>query len=471
MLRRFGLNFALFLLISDLMLTDAALYLARHLRLVLDLGMDVGPQGDWLQFDPVHYLVVPFIWVIVFTLTSVYDSRRTLRFVDDLQAVALAIVVSTLVLAGVEYFFFREFSRLLFVYFFILDLLILFTWRVLLRLVFRAWKGGWHRETRRALIVGAGDVGQRLADMVREYAWTGLELVGYLDDDLAKREDGLPVLGTLDQVQQVVQSYRVDEVVIALPRWAHERLNQLVATLHELPVHARVVPDYFALALYRAAAEDFAGIPMIDLRAPALSDYQRLAKRVFDLVVGGVLTLLALPLMGVVALAIKLDSPGLVVFRQQRVGENGRLFTMYKFRSMIDGAEEMQDQFNRVDGEGHIIYKRPDDPRVTRVGGFVRRFSLDELPQLFNVLKGDMSLVGPRPELPWMVERYEPWQRKRFAVPQGITGWWQVNGRSDRPMHLHTEDDLYYVQNYSLLLDLRILWKTIWVVLQRKGAY
>jgi len=471
MLKRFGLNFTLFLLVSDLILTDAALYLARQLRVVLALGAPIGPDGAWLQFDLVHYLIVPCVWIVVFTLMSVYDGRRTLRAVDDLQTVALAVILATLVLAGVEYFFFREFSRLLFVYFFILDLLILFTWRAILHLVSRVWREGWPRETRRVLIVGAGEVGQQVAKMVREYTWTGLELVGYLDDDPAKRQNGLPVLGALDEVQQVVQSHGVDEVVIALPRWAHERLNQLVATLHELPVHARVVPDYFALALYRAVAEDFAGIPMIDLRAPALSEYQRLLKRLFDLVAGGVLTLLALPVMGLVALAVKLDSPGPVFFRQQRVGENGCPFGMYKFRSMVIGAEKMREQVEDMDEEGHVIYKKRDDPRVTRVGRFIRRTSLDELLQLFNVLKGDMSLVGPRPELPWMVEEYEPWQRKRFAVPQGITGWWQINGRSDKPMYLHTEEDLYYVQNYSLLLDLLILWRTVWVVLRGKGAY
>ena len=322
MLKRFGLNFTLFLIVSDLILTETALYLAKHLRLVLDLGQDLGPGGDLLVFEPVHYLIVAVIWILIFVLMSVYDSRRTLRFVDDLQTIALAVVLATLVLAGIEYFFFRWFSRLLFVYFFFLDLLVLFAWRVILRLVFRIWRGGWPRETRRVLIVGAGKVGQQLADMVREYAWTGLELVGYLDDDPGKRENGLPVLGTLNEAREVIERNHIDEVVIALPRRANERLNQLVATLHELPVHARVVPDYFALALYRARAEDFAGIPMIDLRTPALNEYQRLAKRLFDLVFGTLFTLLALPLMGLVALAIRLDSPGLVLFLQQRVSQD-----------------------------------------------------------------------------------------------------------------------------------------------------
>ncbi|MCP4542033.1 MAG: sugar transferase [Chloroflexi bacterium] len=472
MLKRFGINFTLFILVSDLVLTEVALYIARYLRLTLEVGQSVGFDGELLVFEPVHFLIVPVVWITIFILTSVYDSRRTLRAVDDLQAVAIAIILSTLVLAGIEYFFFRWFSRWLFVYFFLLDLAILTSWRVFLRAVFRIWKrGGWPRETRRVLIIGAGKVGQQVAEMVNNYAWTGLELVGYLDDDLAKQGGELSVLGTLDDVRQVVYAHQVNEVLITLPRRAHSRLNQFVVTLHELPVRARVVPDYFALVLYQAVVDDFAGIPMIDLRAPALNEYQRLVKRLFDLIVGGILTLIALPVMGMVALAIKLDSPGPVFFPQQRVGENGRLFMMSKFRSMVLGAEKMRDQVSEVDEEGNIIFKKRDDPRITRVGRLIRRTSVDELPQLFNVLRGEMSLVGPRPEMPWLVEEYDLWQRKRFAVPQGMTGWWQVNGRSDKPMHLHTEEDLYYVQNYSLLLDLRILWRTAGVVLRGRGAY
>ena len=144
---------------------------------------------------------------------------------------------------------------------------------------------------------------------------------------------------------------------------------------------------------------------------------------------------------------------------------------MFKFRSMVENADQLSVDTILKDSHGNLTHKVPNDPRVTRVGKFIRRTSFDELPQLINVLKGEMSLIGPRPELPALVKHYEPWQRKRFAVPQGITGWWQVNGRSDKPMHLHTEDDIYYVQNYSLLLDISILLKTIWVVLKGKGAF
>lgn len=468
MFRRFSVNFSIFSMTLDASLTVFALMVSAALRPLLPPLPFLQPLNT-VQWPLYLYVLVPLLWWIVFLLTSVYDPRRTYKAVDEFQNVTISIGFAGLCFAGLLYFTFRDVSRSLFVIFLVLDLLLLLGWRVAARFL---WRLGRRRPScSRVLIVGAGEVGCQVAEMIEQYEWAGLELVGYLDDDPVKAENGLPVFGTLDDARQVVCTQKVDEVIIALPRRAHERLNQLVTTLHDLPVHARVVPDYFALALHRAVADDFAGIPMIDLRAPALNSFERLVKRLFDLTVGGAITLLALPMMGAVTLAIKLDSSGPVLFRQQRVGENGRMFTMYKFRSMIVGAEKIQDQVNEVNGDGDIIHKKQDDPRVTRVGRFIRKFSLDELPQFFNVLKGDISLVGPRPELPWLVEKYAPWQRKRFAVPQGLTGWWQVNGRSDKPMHLNTEEDLFYVQNYSLWLDIYILLKTPFVVLRGKGAY
>jgi lipopolysaccharide/colanic/teichoic acid biosynthesis glycosyltransferase len=178
-----------------------------------------------------------------------------------------------------------------------------------------------------------------------------------------------------------------------------------------------------------------------------------------------------LPVMGVVALALWIDDGRPILFLQKRVGENGRLFTVYKFRTMIKNAEQLQSQVEQTDEHGNLIHKRRDDPRITRVGHLLRRLSLDEFPQFFNVLRGTLSLVGPRPELPYLVEKYQPWQRKRFSIPQGMTGWWQIHGRSDKPMHLHTEDDLYYIQNYSIWLDIKILVNTLWIILRGKGAY
>jgi exopolysaccharide biosynthesis polyprenyl glycosylphosphotransferase len=231
-----------------------------------------------------------------------------------------------------------------------------------------------------------------------------------------------------------------------------------------------VIPDYFSLALIQARTEMLGGIPIIGLREPVIEGLPRIMKRTFDVAVGSLLLLLSLPVLAFLALLIRLDSAGPVLFRQQRVGENGRLFDMFKFRTMVANAEARLDQEARQAGD-EVVHKRRDDPRVTRVGGALRRFSLDELPQLLNVLRGEMSLVGPRPEMPWLVESYQPWQRKRFAVPQGITGWWQINGRSDKPMHLNTDEDLFYVYNYSMWLDVRILLRTPWAVVRGRGAF
>jgi exopolysaccharide biosynthesis polyprenyl glycosylphosphotransferase len=376
-------------------------------------------------------------------------------------------------LAGVAYFFLRDLSRFLFLYFFLLDVALLVVWRVILRVIFRLWRGGWPHTAQRVAIVGAGKVGQRVGETLFDYQWAGVKLVGYLDDDPAKRDQiyPAPVLGTLDDILRVIREHQIDELVVALPLRAHKRLVGLVLDTQRLPVRLHVVPDLFDLAFPRTTIEEMGGIPMIGLRDPAIEGLPRIVKRVFDLVVTSIALIFSLPLMGLMALAIKLDSPGPAIFRQQRVGENGKLFWMLKFRSMCQDAEQRQAQVNAQTADGEIIHKRKDDPRVTRVGKFIRATSLDELPQLFNILKGEMSLVGPRPELPWLVENYKPWQRKRFAVPQGLTGWWQVNGRSDKPMHLHVEEDLYYIQNYSLMLDIRILWMTLGAVLKRKGAF
>jgi exopolysaccharide biosynthesis polyprenyl glycosylphosphotransferase len=236
------------------------------------------------------------------------------------------------------------------------------------------------------------------------------------------------------------------------------------------------VPDILDLVFIRASVEEFAGLPLIGLREPAIDGVDRLVKRLFDLLVGGLLLVLTSPLMVFIALAIKLGSPGPALYCGQRVGEGGKPFWMFKFRTMVEGAEEQETDLTvttaELEGGPPVFDKRPDDPRVTRLGRLLRRTSLDELPQLINVIAGEMSLVGPRPELPWLVQRYLPWQRKRFAVPQGMTGWWQVNGRSNRAEHrVRVEDDLYYIRNYSLLLDLRILWKTIGSVIRGEGAF
>lgn len=467
MLRRWSLTWGT--LLGDVLLTALALWLTTLLRPLSGVGAPL--TASQAQIPWPAYGMMSLIWGVVFLLLSVYQPERRLRAADELQSVTLAVTLSTLVFAGALYFSFRQTSRLQILMFALLDLALLVVFRLVVRLVFR-WPSLYgHDHQRHVLVVGAGSVGREAAAMIQEYAWTGLHMVGFLDDNPRVETNRWPVLGPVDQAARVVQEYGVHEVIVALPLRAHHKLAELVTSLQDMAVNVRVVPDFYDLVFLRARVEDFGGMPLITLREPALDPFQRAIKRAFDLLVGGSLLLLSLPFMGLIALAIKLDSSGPALFRQRRVGEGGRLFEMLKFRSMVADAEAHQEQVLTYTPEGQVIHKCPGDPRVTRLGHFLRSISLDELPQLFNVLKGEMSLVGPRPELPWLVERYEPWQRKRFEVPQGITGWWQVNGRSDKPMHLNTEEDLYYIKHYSLLLDVQILWKTLGAVLKRKGAY
>jgi exopolysaccharide biosynthesis polyprenyl glycosylphosphotransferase len=416
-----------------------------------------------------YCILFPLTWVSILLLLSVYDGRRNLHVTDEIISLTIGSVLAGVFLAGTLYLSFREISRILFLVFAVLAFLSLFSWRMIIRLVFRL--GTIRQEQRRVLIAGAGPVGRQLQEQISQNPQLRLSLIGFLDDDPKKLKSVPDILGSLTHARQITTREKVDDVVIALPHRAYKKVNQLVFDLHNLAVKVWVIPDYFQLALHKAVVEEFAGIPMLDLRAPALNDFQRLVKRAFDLAISFFLFPPCLIIMGVLALMIRLEGAGPILFGQQRVGENGRLFRMYKFRTMVPNAEQTRHMVERVDENGNLIHKSINDPRVTRVGRILRRTSLDELPQLFNVISGDMSLIGPRPELPYLVEKYEPWQRTRFAVPQGITGWWQVNGRSDKPMHLHTEEDLYYVRNYSLILDIRILLKTIATVFRGKGAY
>ncbi len=472
MLRRDeDVNFIIYEYISDLVLTLLVLYLAYLARIYLPYGMTL-TAGD-IEFTPALYVTICAIWTLVFYLLNVYDPRNTLRAVDELQSLLLAISLSFFVFAGVLYLSYRDLPRLLFIYFVIGDVIFLILYRWAIRLALH-WTGARKLSTRRILVIGAGRVGQTVGLRIHEETWTGLKLVGFLDDDPGKigsRVAGEQVFGPLSNALAMVEKLNVDEVIFALPLRAHEALRQLVIALQEHPVQVRVVPDVLDLAFFRASMSDWDGIPLIGLRDPAICGFNRLLKRTFDLIVASFTLVVTWPIMLVVAIAIKLDSSGAVILRQERVGENGRLFQVYKFRSMVENADQRLAEVLTETADGQIVHKHRDDPRITRVGRVMRRTSIDELPQIFNVFKGEMSMVGPRPELPFIVARYEAWQHKRFAVPPGITGWWQISGRSDKPMHLHTEDDLYYISHYSPLLDMQILWRTVGIVLKGNGAY
>ena len=457
MLKGFADRLLALLFVADATLTCLALVLADIGRHTLPIGEPVAP-GRFIELPIL--LAAALIWPFFLRLFGAYDSRRTRTFLDELRAVIPAVGISTLVLIGFFFLFeFRFISRILLGYFLVLELLFLLNFRLLTR-AFVSWFAASGHALRKLLIVSAGGVGREIATLIAMHPWSGLSLVGYADDDAeGPMVDGKPVLGRTADVVRLVQEHHIDDVILALPAREHETVVRIALELLPLPVHVRIVPERFEMISARARVEDFWGVPLIGIREPVILGFDRFVKRLFDVVIASAALLAALPVMLVISMAIRLDSPGPIFYGPRRVGQNGRLFRMWKFRTMVQGA----DQENR--------FKERGDPRCTRVGGVLRRWSLDELPNLFNVLTGEMSLVGPRPEQPWIVERYEPWQRKRLAVPPGITGWWQVNGRSDKPLHENVEYDIYYIQNYSPLLDLQILWKTIPVVLKGKGAY
>ncbi len=469
MLERSEANRTLLRLASDIVLTELALFLAGVLTTLSSSAAVV--DGAPMSLPWPIFVLVALIWGVVLLLSPIPQSRIQ-RAVDEAQTVSLTVTAATLLLAGILFFIYPQLFRLHVAIFYVLDVAFLIGVRLARRLILKMM-GKPRYPSRRVLILGAGEAGRDAALMINQYHWGGLVPVGFLDNDVPPGTEvvGRPILGRIGEATNYVESMGVEEVIIALPLVSYDRFFQLIDELKALPVRIRVVPDHIKTALFRTRVEEFAGVPMITLHQPSLAPFERWAKRAFDLVVGSVTLLLISPILALVAFAIRIDSPGPILFKQKRVGENGETFWMYKFRSMVQGAEKQQDQVVQVRDDGQIVHKHANDPRVTRVGKLIRRTSLDEFPQLINVLKGDMSLVGPRPEMPWLVERYEPWQWQRFSVPQGITGWWQVNGRSNKPMHLHTEEDLFYIQNYSLLLDIQILWRTVGAVLKSKGAY
>jgi exopolysaccharide biosynthesis polyprenyl glycosylphosphotransferase len=258
---------------------------------------------------------------------------------------------------------------------------------------------------------------------------------------------------------------------VALPWSNHQRILDILELCERLGVRARTVPDLFQLSLNRVDVEDLGGVPVIGLKAASIKGANLLVKRAMDVAIGCAMLLVAAPIMALVALAIKLDSPGPVIFRQRRVGARGQEFVVFKFRSMRAGADEEKEQlleFNEMQGP---LFKMRADPRTTRLGRFLRRSSLDELPQLFNVLRGDMSMVGPRPHTAAEVAQYQNWQRQVLETPPGMTGLAQVSGRSQLSFDEQCLLDIYYIENWSPALDVKILLRTVPKALSGEGAY
>jgi len=414
------------------------------------------------------------ILVFVYWLEGAYRAERGRVFFDELYIVFRGTVTGiSAMIVGVFLLTPNYYSRLIFGYAGIVILLLVGASRAVERtIIAQLRKRG--RGVERVLIVGAGEVGRSVMRTIVARPDLGYQIVGFVDDDPRKSQTDIgryPALGTTEGLPDVLSRYQIDEVIITLPWMSYRKIIRIMNQCDRGNTRVRIVPDLFQMALSKVAMDNLNGIPLLGMREPVLRDWQVVFKRILDVVVSAAGLAVLAPVMLVFGVAIRLDSPGPVIFRQKRVGRDGTEFTCLKFRSMVCDAEAKVQMLRDENEATGPLFKMRNDPRRTRVGRFLRRMSLDELPQLWNVLKGEMSLIGPRPALPSEVRKYAPWHRRRLEVRPGITGLWQVSGRSDLTFDEMVMLDVYYIENWSPFLDLRILLKTIPTVIFGSGAY
>jgi exopolysaccharide biosynthesis polyprenyl glycosylphosphotransferase len=445
---------------TDVFLVGAGWLLAWQLRSALTPWLGpINPLETYVSSLP---LIVP-PWIFCCWLFGIYQSARITTLVDQIQGLLRGVLLGFLVVATIGFLSRElEFGRSVVLMSAGLSLVLQGVSRASYRLVEKRLRSSGRCDVR-TLIVGAGTTGTRLLQRIADHPQTGYCVVGFLDDSADLRERGLAgraVLGALGDLRDVVERERVEEVVIAIPSLEHSRMLSLVLDCEDRDVTFRMVTGLFDVLTTSSHVDLIDDMPLVRLGGRRVWRLYEPIKRILDALGAAVLLALCAPLCAWVALRIALDSSGPILFRQQRVGRHGREFAIWKFRTMqvdVDPYEEAP----------HAA----DDPRVTRCGAWLRRSSLDELPQLWNVLRGDMSLVGPRPEMPFIVATYADWQRRRLTVKPGITGLWQILGRKDLPMHDNLQYDFYYIHNRSLLFDLSILIRTVLAVGSKRGAY
>ncbi len=407
------------------------------------------------------------IFLITFGFSSVYRIRRGAPFLDEIFAIIGASVVSGLIcLAVMSLYRGFSYSRLVLIYTVIASLVLMTVARVVVRqIVVVQQRRGIGAE--RVLVVGTGAGSELLIHRMTMFPQYGYRVCGVLDDRMEPGSTfaGTAVLGPVVELPRQVAAQRVDQVFLALPGATHEELLRLIKTCDDLQVDFRMLPDLFEIITTRVSADVVDGIPLLGVRRSQVTGLAVLVKRAFDLLLSLTLLVLLSPLLALLAGGIRSTSPGPVLYRQKRVGMSNTVFTLYKFRSMNSDAE----------AETGPVFASRDDARRTPVGRFMRRFSLDELPQLINIIRGDMSLVGPRPERPFFVERFGaeiPRYLERHQVRPGVSGWAQVNDlRGDTSIADRTIYDIYYIENWSLAFDIKILLLTVGRIFLHKHAY
>ena len=467
MLKRHSQFLESLMLLSDLLAVTVSWFAAYYARVW------IGPFPLYKGIEPPRVyagllVTILLMWAFVFKAFGLYRPNRGGSRMGEVLEIVRATSLAVLVLTAFTFFLRRlEFSRLVFLYFWVLSIAGVTASRGLFREILRALHHrGRHLSS--VLVVGAGPLAQTVVSKLGAHPELGIGVVGALAGDSSligtMIDGGTRILGVYQDLHEVVRVHQIDQVIVALPTEAQDRLDEVLKQIGGDMITIKVVPDLYQYRTLRGGVEEFEGLPFINLQDSPLHGWSMVAKRGLDILVSASALLILSPLMLLVALLIKLSSPGPVLFRQERMGYNGKLFTMYKFRTMVREAEE---------GVGHVWATR-DDPRRTKIGAFLRRLSLDEFPQLLNVLKGDMSMVGPRPEMSGLIEEFRrriPNYMLRHKTKAGITGWAQVNGwRGDTSLDRRIECDLFYIEHWSLLFDLKILWLSLWKGFIHKNA-
>jgi len=463
------------LVINDIVLINIAFALSYYIRYELQWIRAVA-EAYYVPFRayiPVS-LALTAILLIVFKAEGLYDRRRGSSWLDDVYIIFTGTLVGIAIMIFIFFIYRANFySRLIFFY----AVLLIGTLMSLSRLVERQVAGRLRRRgigVDGVLIVGAGVVGRAIMRTILARPELGYRAVGFVDDDPKKQGSDIgpfKALGSTANLPAILRNVAVDQVIVSLPWVSHRKILSVISDSERQGVRARFVPDLLQMSLGQVDTEVMDGIPLIGMREPTLTGWKLALKRFMDIALSSLLLLALSPLLLLIALAVKLNSPGPVFFRQTRLGREAKPFTCYKFRSMRADAEEVRQQVIHMNETKGPIFKIKEDPRTTRVGKVLRRFSFDELPQFINVFRGDMSLVGPRPPLPIEVEEYEDWHHDRLRIPSGMTGLWQVMGRSDLTFDEMVMLDLYYAENWSLWLDCKIILRTIPTILFGRGAY